>query len=231
VLVSLSQTYLTSHRFVPIVAGSTITYRFQSKEGAILFLPEGASRQNLLPIESFRSHVRKHSAQWYQFARDCLPSAGSLFVVTGCDKTSSWGIAAASTTSGTVEISLKFTVAGIVDGSLSPRYQWKDFGSATIRTSRECSAPRTENQCIFIRGFVVPRQIPILTTIANKILARRVRGRETVGGKQAVEGCWLGIGDGTYVSTNNAATADAQAMVQEERTSDKSVSASISTSG
>ncbi|KAJ7679276.1 hypothetical protein DFH06DRAFT_965461, partial [Mycena polygramma] len=71
-------------------------------------LPEGASRQDLLPVESFRAHVRKYSDEWYQFARNRLPPGESLFVVTGCDKTTSWGIATVSTASGTVGASAKF---------------------------------------------------------------------------------------------------------------------------
>ncbi|KAF8216834.1 hypothetical protein K438DRAFT_1535685, partial [Mycena galopus ATCC 62051] len=74
----------------PISIGSSVTFNFQSKEGAILVLPHGASRLDLLPLETFRAHVRKYSTPWYSFARDFLPSTGSLFVVTGCDKTASW---------------------------------------------------------------------------------------------------------------------------------------------
>ncbi|KAJ6561708.1 hypothetical protein B0H19DRAFT_1233619 [Mycena capillaripes] len=76
----------------PTTVGSSITFTFQSKEGAILVLPEGASRQNLLPVETFRAYARKCSTQWYTFTQDCLPSTESLFVVTGCDKTTSWAI-------------------------------------------------------------------------------------------------------------------------------------------
>ncbi|KAF7370322.1 Tkl tkl-ccin protein kinase [Mycena sanguinolenta] len=159
----------------PITLGSSVTFNFHSKDGAILVLPQGASRQNLLPLETFRAHVRKHSAQWYTFARDFLPSTGSLFVVTGCDKTTSWGLATASAASGSVGISLKFTVVGLVESTLEPRYQWKNFGSAMVRTSRTNWPPGTENQCIFIRGFWVPRRIPFLTSAANKILWRGLR--------------------------------------------------------
>ncbi|KAJ7312422.1 hypothetical protein DFH08DRAFT_822160 [Mycena albidolilacea] len=156
----------------PITLGSSITLNIRSKEGAILVLPQGASRQNLLPLETFRAHVRKYSAQWYTFARDFLSSTGSLFVVTGCDKTTSWGIATSSTTSSTVGISLKFAVVGIAESTLAPQYQWKDFSSATVRMSGENWPPGTENQCIFIRGFLVSRQIPLLTSMTNKILRR-----------------------------------------------------------
>ncbi|KAF7336816.1 Cell division control protein [Mycena venus] len=136
----------------PTTLGSSFTIKFHSKEAAVLVLPEGASRQNLLPVENFRAHARRYSPQWYKFARDCLPSTGSLFVVTGCDKTTSWGIATASTMSGSVGFSLKFTVVGFAETTLAPKYQWKDFGAATIRTSGE-NPLSTENQCIFVRGF------------------------------------------------------------------------------
>ncbi|KAJ6519158.1 hypothetical protein C8R45DRAFT_13844 [Mycena sanguinolenta] len=159
----------------PITLGSSVTFNFHSKGGAILVLPQGASRQNLLPLQTFRAHVRKYSPQWYTFARDFLPSTGSLFVVTGCDKTTSWGLATASATSGSIGISLKFTVVGFAETTLQPRYQWKDFGSAMVRMSGTDWAPGTENQCIFIRGFWVPRQIPLLASVANKILWRGLR--------------------------------------------------------
>ncbi|KAJ7667544.1 hypothetical protein DFH06DRAFT_221037 [Mycena polygramma] len=160
---------LTSDSVFPTTVGGSITFTIQSKEAAILVLPAGASRENLLPIEFFRAHIRNQSDQWYDFAQDRLPSTESLFVVTGCDKTNSWGIATGTTSSGTLGFSLKFTVVGVADGTLAPRYEWKDFGSATVRM---CSSPSTENQCIFIRGFFVPRRLPFLTSVADKILWR-----------------------------------------------------------
>ncbi|KAJ6522769.1 hypothetical protein DFH09DRAFT_938251 [Mycena vulgaris] len=162
--------------FFPTTVGSSITFELHSKECAMLVLPEGASREKLLSIETFRAHVRKYSQQWYAFAGDRLPPNGSLFVVTGCDKTASWGIAAGSTASAAISVSLKFTVVGMCEGSLRPRYEWQDLGSATIRNSREDGSPRTENQCIFIRGFFVPKRIPILTFISEKLLSLSLHG-------------------------------------------------------
>ncbi|KAJ6514740.1 hypothetical protein DFH09DRAFT_1196186 [Mycena vulgaris] len=137
----------------------------------MLVLPEGASREKLLPLQTFRAHARKHGQQWCNFAGDRLPSNGSLFIVTGCDKTASWGIATASTASGAISVSLKFTAVGMAEGSLRPRYEWQEFGSATVRSSREDGSPRTENQCIFIRGFFVPRRKPLFTFISDKFLS------------------------------------------------------------
>ncbi|KAJ7683636.1 hypothetical protein B0H17DRAFT_1204942 [Mycena rosella] len=98
--------------FFPTTVGSSVTFELQSKECAMLVLPEGASREKLLPVETFRAHVKRYSHDWYKFAGDRLPSSGFLFVVTGCDKTASWGIATASTASRAIGVSLKFAVVG-----------------------------------------------------------------------------------------------------------------------
>ncbi|KAF8156301.1 hypothetical protein K438DRAFT_1621657 [Mycena galopus ATCC 62051] len=183
----------------PISIGSSLTFNLQSKEGAMLVLPQGGSRQNLLPLETFRAHVRKYSTRWYTFARDFLPATGSLFVVTGCDKTASWGIATTSAASGTVGMSLKLAVVGIAEGTWAPQYQWKDFGSATVRISGKDWPPGTENQCIFIRGFLVPRHIPVFTFVANKFLSR---GLNTALARKLGGGQGDGIGAGTITSAS-----------------------------
>ncbi|KAJ6459463.1 hypothetical protein C8R47DRAFT_139923 [Mycena vitilis] len=182
--------------FVPISAGANIALDLRSKEGAILVLPEGAPRQDLLPVESFRAHVRKHSDKWYQFARNRLPPGESLFVVTGCDKTTSWGIATVSTASGSVGAAAKFALVGIAEGTLAPKYKWEDFGSATVRASSDTCSRRTENQCVFVRGFFVPKTIPILTSITNKIMLRGL-GRDLARRKQ-------GLLEGRYYSSAKA---------------------------
>ncbi|KAJ7614208.1 hypothetical protein DFH06DRAFT_135646 [Mycena polygramma] len=194
--------------FVPITVGTNVTLEFRSKEVAVLILPEGASRQDLLPVKSFRAHVRKFSDQWNQFARARLPPGESLFVVTGCDKTTSWGIATVSAASGTVGVSLKFALVGIAEGTVAPRYQWEDFGSATVRASGEIWSARTENQCIFIRGFFVPKTIPILTSISNKILLRGL-DRDLARRKQ-------GLVEGKYSCTDTM-ILETETGVREER--------------
>ncbi|KAJ7717492.1 hypothetical protein DFH07DRAFT_342110 [Mycena maculata] len=177
----------------PATAGSTVTFKLQSKECAILVLPEGATRERLLPLEKFRKHVAKHAQEWYALAGDRLAPKDHLFVVTGCDKAASWGIATASTTSGGVSASLKFAVVGVAGASLSPQYEWQDFGSATVRTSRDRGLPRMENQSVFIRGFFVPKKAPLLTLTLGRFRALwdvvpRARGRISLEIKNSDDG-------------------------------------------
>ncbi|KAJ7195643.1 hypothetical protein GGX14DRAFT_376867, partial [Mycena pura] len=143
--------HLFCRRFFPVTVGGSITFSLRSKAAAILVLPDGASRENLIPVEAFRTYVRQYSRQWYAFAQDCVArTGGSLFVVTGCDKATSWGLATSSATSAAVGFSLKFAVLGVAEGTLAPQFEWQDFGSATVRTSSSNAC--AENQCIFIRG-------------------------------------------------------------------------------
>jgi len=143
--------------FIPATVGVGVSLRINSKQCAILILPEGASREELLVTRSFHEHVKENADDWHEFARNRLHPESSLFVVTGCDKTSSWGIATVANASATIGATMNFTVAGLGKASLSPSYCWEDIGSATARVSAS-TFPRLQNQCIFIRGFRISRK-------------------------------------------------------------------------
>ncbi|KAJ7287085.1 hypothetical protein C8J57DRAFT_1652768 [Mycena rebaudengoi] len=139
--------------FLPVTIGAGVEFKVESKECAILVLPQGASRERLLALQTFRAHVEKYAPQWYTFARDRVPAHGSLFVVTGCDKAASWGIATVSTRSSCIGASLKFTALGAAKGSLTHQYEWQDFGSATVRTSRNLQFPEQKTSVFLFKAF------------------------------------------------------------------------------
>jgi hypothetical protein len=56
----------------------------------------------------------------------------------------------------------------MAEGSLRPKYEWQEFGSATVRMSRTLELP-TANQCIFIQGISVPKKTPRMA-ILKKVL-------------------------------------------------------------
>ncbi|KAF7312720.1 hypothetical protein MIND_00286800 [Mycena indigotica] len=149
---------------LPASAGSSVQLSFNSKVGAALVLPQGASRENLLPESHFREFVRHHAEDWYNFAEASGYLGGAdtdagedLFVVTGCDKTSSWGIATASSLSTTVGFSLKLELVGLVEGKLEPRFEWHRITTSAVRLSSS-KADDLQNQCVFVLGFTIPKQ-------------------------------------------------------------------------
>jgi len=84
----------------------------------------------------FLKQATKHGLRWYEYAnvtRQRLAKNGSLYLVTGSDKTDSWGIASCSNSSKGDEVSLKFTAAQIASGSSSYAYKWETNSPATVR--------------------------------------------------------------------------------------------------
>jgi hypothetical protein len=117
---------------------SSPSYRFTSTsttEGAVLLLPEGASRKDLRKrLLHFQEHAIQNALRWYQFANQQLGKQipnGSLILVTGCDMASSWGIASFSDVSSDMEVELSFCPSD------HGTYSWETNVSATLRTSPE----------------------------------------------------------------------------------------------
>jgi hypothetical protein len=147
-------------RFLNIPAGVGASYSFtsSSSEAAILTLPEGAARQDLSNLTQFRRHAIENTIRWYQFVNGtlgCEAPNGSLYLVTGCDKCTTWGIASVACTSETNAISLKFTAARVAEASATYKYSWETHCPATVRIGPELcdGAERLQNQCVFMRGF------------------------------------------------------------------------------
>ena len=65
------------------------------REGGILVLPDGASREDFVPSSSLYEYIERNAIDWYshipQVLRGSLAciSNGSLYLITGCDKTRS----------------------------------------------------------------------------------------------------------------------------------------------
>lgn len=136
-----------------IPSGIAFRASFTGSEGALLYLPEGASGEDLLNIPALQSVAERYASQWYEFARQ-RGRSGSLFVVTGCDKTSMWGMLSFSGASRSAGVSAMVSAAGIVDGKISWDYTSNDYNSFDFRVGPTPPSP-TRNQCVFIRSIEV----------------------------------------------------------------------------
>jgi hypothetical protein len=83
--------------------------------------------------------------------------------------------------------------------------------------------PGTENQCIFIRGFFVPRPIPFLTSVANKVLSRGLSRALARRSSDGVQGYGTGA-DGNSIFTGAISFLKMEARSGEESAGDNSVS-------
>ncbi|KZP33219.1 hypothetical protein FIBSPDRAFT_721276, partial [Athelia psychrophila] len=83
-----------------------------SSESALLTMPDGAMGEDYTSLDEIRTYSIEHAISWYEFINGKLHRAapnGSLYVVTGCDKSTAWGIATVGQHSSLQECSLQFT--------------------------------------------------------------------------------------------------------------------------
>jgi hypothetical protein len=112
---------------------------------------------DLLDIATFRRHALKHTIHWYEFVNGVLGREapnGSLYLVTGCDKSTTWGAASVSCVSETNSLSLKFTAAQLAEAHAAYTYSWETYCPATVRTGPQAgNSELRQNQSPFLRGF------------------------------------------------------------------------------
>ncbi|KAF4612190.1 hypothetical protein D9613_004569 [Agrocybe pediades] len=140
-----------------------LVFESSAAEGAILTMPNGARSEDLVGTLHLREYVLEHIESWYKLIMcdfGCDVENGDIVVVTGCDKTDSWGVATFIKSSEAV----KLTFHPITS---SRSYNWEYSGSFDARTGPNLkviqglrsSAKETDvsspesllNQCIFVR--------------------------------------------------------------------------------
>ena len=157
-------------------------YSFQcfTPQGAILALPDGASRENLRNLDSFQQYACKNAVNWYHYAngpRGRQARNGSIYLVTGCDKAKSWGVAAFPNVTGRVGFSLRFTAPIIEQADCL--YSWQGSGAETRVGPMpvdylEGTQDRAQNQCLFIRGYRVALGLGVFSNLLGPAHTSRI---------------------------------------------------------
>ena len=124
-------------------------------------MPEGAISLDLASDLAFSEYLAANVQKWYEFVhkiRRQSISNGQIRLVTGCDKTTAWGIA---TVSGMSQHKLKFKASDAA-GSSTTTYTWECSGMVEVRVGpdkHDIEALRSDdtfnttfqNQCLFVR--------------------------------------------------------------------------------
>ncbi|KAJ7850410.1 hypothetical protein B0H14DRAFT_3665157, partial [Mycena olivaceomarginata] len=65
-------------------------------QGAVLALPHGAELKRLKNVQPVREYAQKYAKTWYEYlkhTKGLVVENGSLYLITGCEKVMSWGMA------------------------------------------------------------------------------------------------------------------------------------------
>jgi hypothetical protein len=132
-------------------------------------MPRGARSEDLGNLARFREYAAANVANWYRFVngpRGREAKNGDVHLVTGFDKTSSWGIATFANQTQHNTCRLKF---GPLKGDSASTYTWSEsYGVSDVRAGPDsddidelriigCDPPdvQFENQCLFVRTWNV----------------------------------------------------------------------------
>ncbi|KAJ7483223.1 hypothetical protein FB451DRAFT_102269, partial [Mycena latifolia] len=146
--------------FLPLGAGAVVEVSTNSKQTALLLLPDGASRWDLRPQQKFRDYAVKHAQSWYAFVNGdlgCMVGSGDLYLVAGVTKSTSWSVAAVENQSGDGNLSLKLKAAQVGNAGASYAWGWESASSSANSGPRRRSGEESwrDNQTVFLRGFKV----------------------------------------------------------------------------
>ncbi|KAN0131606.1 hypothetical protein V8E53_010448 [Lactarius tabidus] len=135
------------------------SFTCRSSPGAFLSLPFSGISEDAIRTKGFDTYIRKHCDSWLEFAtiNDFDVQLEDIVLVTGCDLTSSWAMAAFIDSSET-EISLGVHPASVG----SARFQWSF-------TNQPHNNERSQNvegsHCVFLRGFRAKRISPFFVML------------------------------------------------------------------
>ncbi|ESK91075.1 hypothetical protein Moror_9596 [Moniliophthora roreri MCA 2997] len=156
-------------RKIPPEFGYGFQFDVNSTEGAILILPEGGTREDILNEDAFDDYAAKNAISWYSHVNGTLGrrlGGNSLILVTGVDKTVAWGAASFShAVKGTVCMTM------VPNAHTQSKYWFNSVSCATahsgpprnnLKEANHLEDDDIPDQCVFMRGIRVSVRSPVL---------------------------------------------------------------------
>ncbi|TFY69528.1 hypothetical protein EVG20_g3117 [Dentipellis fragilis] len=169
-----------------VPAGGQISLKFacSRRRGAVLVLPEKARRADTRSRGAYKEYMREHCERWHALTEQLKLSLRmeDLVLVTGCDRTTTWAVAAFTSTDFDSRIQLSVDFAGVGSASFASslswthdenaQYNWGPDSETSVLTN-ELTGAVTDggdismsssqgqlqkpintkyNQCVFVRG-------------------------------------------------------------------------------
>jgi hypothetical protein len=111
---------------VPVSGSFQVSFSCSKKQGAVLSLPFDARREDTFRKGDFRSYIVAHCERWLSFAQGNgldVERMEELILVTGCDRTQPWALAAFTSTA--MSASIAFDVSVLSGAVTAPSLKWK----------------------------------------------------------------------------------------------------------
>lgn len=123
--------------------------------------PDGATLTEVLEEERFLRSIES-VGNWFKYAAEERHRRfKSLILVTGVVKCRSWSVAAISTSSRAQSGKVALSLMPSASGTLTASHSWREY-IPTMCHSGPKPPSQAENQCVFVRGYRIMKQDPLL---------------------------------------------------------------------
>ncbi|KAK7006393.1 hypothetical protein R3P38DRAFT_2647046 [Favolaschia claudopus] len=137
----------------------------QAPQGAVLALPEGSHLQKLENLEAVREYAAANAEEWFKYINGPRgrQMTGPIYLITGCEKATSWGMATFHSVTNLPDFQLTFRP--IVSG----KYRWT--GNPAQKKFHDPTPLREPcgNQTLFLHGFSISLATGIWGRISQTI--------------------------------------------------------------
>ncbi|KAJ6520870.1 hypothetical protein DFH09DRAFT_1373202 [Mycena vulgaris] len=139
--------------------GGEFMFNCEAPHGAVLALPHGAHLENLENLKNIREYAAQNAESWYRYINGArgrgLPN-GSLYLVTGCEKSQSWGMASFHNVREEFQLTYKPTAGP----DTAPNYCWRGLHARKNPAHSKSYNPSpmdadSLNQTTFIHGLSI----------------------------------------------------------------------------
>jgi hypothetical protein len=92
-----------------------VTYRCRYRRGALLSLPHGGHRRDIIRKKAFEDYIRNHVVSWFTWAQENqlgVERIEELILVSGCTLATSWAVVAFVDNTMEAEVSLTSSTLG-----------------------------------------------------------------------------------------------------------------------
>ncbi|ESK89171.1 hypothetical protein Moror_5241 [Moniliophthora roreri MCA 2997] len=159
----------------PAGAGQAIALSFRNRRGAVLMLPNGASRFDCADVATFREYANMNAPDWYRFVRVTLgrePKNVPLRLIVGFDKSDSWEMALVDSNRAPTPPLIFYKD---VDGRINLKKPFRSSALDTWVTTRDSTSIGMKNQTLFIRALSISFRGSVLVLQQDTDIARNQR--------------------------------------------------------
>ncbi|KAJ6461300.1 hypothetical protein DFH09DRAFT_583678 [Mycena vulgaris] len=139
-----------------VFPGGEFLFNCHGPDGALLALPHGSHLEKLENLEAMRRYAAKHAESWYKYINAPAPEGrgrrlvnGFLYLITGCEKSQSWGMASFQNVAVEREFKVSFKPQPPADD-----YRWRRGTPARTKRSIQ-GVQNSTNHTLFLHGFSI----------------------------------------------------------------------------